>query len=152
MDPIDNHLQADTTAHPLKQITTPFHTAWFCLPTGHHTFHCIQNGFNAGVLCSIIPGDSPKGRVTTSGGSLVWGGLSTGVVGQRWMVVCTQLSAAMPLMSLVRALPLRLAHVREKAVTSLHLTFNQGGTLATHTRHSRLTCAQSHPHPVAPDG
>ena len=58
---------------------------------------------------------------------------AAGAVGQRWMVVGTQLFAAMclPLPSLFSALPLRLAHVMESASTSLHLAFHQGGTLAT---------------------
>jgi hypothetical protein len=53
----------------------------------------------------------------------------TGVVDQiSRIMMCTQLSAAMCFAALFGALPFRLTHVMEKAVTPLHLTCDQGGT------------------------
>ena len=101
MNPIDHHLQVDTVAHLLIWSTTPFHRTGHRLPTGHCIVHCGRNHCNIKVLCSVVPGNSPSDRGTTGGGSLAQGGRSTtGVVGQTWMVVSTQLFAAMCLPSL----------------------------------------------------
>ena len=146
MNPIDHYLQVDTVAHLLIRSTTPFHRAGHRLPTGHCVVHCGCNHCNTRVLCSVVSGNSPSDRGTTWGGSLAQGGCSTaGVVGQTWMVVSTQLFAAMCLLSLFSALPLRLAHVMESASTSLHLAFHQGGTLTTYQ-------TQAHACPIAPSG
>ena len=146
MNPIDHHLQVDTVAHFLIRSATPFHRAGHHLPTGHRIVHCSCNHCNTSVLCSVVPGNSPSNRGTTGGGSLAQGGRSTaGVVGQTWMVVSTQLFAAMCLPFLFSALLLRLAHVMESASTSLHLAFHQGGTLTTYQ-------TQAHARPITPSG